>query len=111
MRRCSIATAGGRRFSRNVERLLKERGNRKCVIKAVAQTGNKKARILTSSAWVGKHVFMPRGWKQRFPEFAKQLPSYQKKGKNKHDDVPDTLAAIYKALANPNKSEFRVRSA
>ena len=42
---------------------------------------------------------MPRGWKQRFPEFAKQLLSYQKKGKNKHDDAPDVLAAIYEAVA------------
>jgi len=102
---------GGRGFSRKVERLLKERGNRKCVINAVPQTGNKEARILTSSAWVGKHVFMPRGWKQKFPEFAKQLLSYQKKGKNKHDDAPDVLAAIYEAVANPQKSGFRVRTA
>lgn len=102
---------GGRGFSRNVERLLKERGNRKCVVKAVPQTANKEARILTSSAWVGKHVFMPRGWKQKFPEFSKQLLSYQKKGKNKHDDAPDVLAAIYERVANPTKSGFRVRTA
>nr|WP_200841577.1 phage terminase large subunit [Dietzia maris] len=103
---------GGRGFSRNVERLLKERGNRRCVVKAVAQTANKEARILTSSAWVNKHVFMPRGWKQKYPEFYKQLMAYQKKGRNKHDDAPDVLAAIYERVANPDKKkEFRVRSA
>lgn len=41
---------GCRGFSRNVQSLLKERGNRKCVIKAEPQTGNKEARIMTSSA-------------------------------------------------------------
>lgn len=102
---------GGRGFSRNVERLLKDAGNRKCVVKAVPQTANKEARILTSSSWVSRHVFMPRGWKQKYPEFYKQLMAYQKKGKNKHDDAPDVLAAIYERIANPTKKEFRVRTA
>ena len=102
---------GGRGFARNLERLLKERGNRRCVIKWVAQTQNKEARILASSAWVGKHVFMPRNWKHRWPAFHKQLSSYQKKGKNAHDDAPDVLASIYERVANPKKSTFRVRTA
>jgi hypothetical protein len=58
---------GGRGFARNVERLLKERGARRCVIKDKPQTQNKEARILASSAWVNRHVFMPRGWKQAVP--------------------------------------------
>lgn len=99
---------GGRGFARNVERLLGERGNRRCVVKSVPQTGNKEARILTSSAWVSRHVFMPRGWKQKYPVFAKQLLAYQKKGKNAHDDAPDVLAAIYERVANPGK-EPRIR--
>ncbi|MDI9934701.1 phage terminase large subunit [Rhodococcus sp. IEGM 1351] len=102
---------GGRGFSRNVERKLKEKGNRKCVVKAAPQTANKEARILTSSAWVNRHVFMPRGWKQKYPEFYKQLMAYQKKGKNKHDDAPDVLAAIYERVANPTRAQFRVRTA
>ncbi|WP_427008263.1 phage terminase large subunit [Pseudarthrobacter sp. H2] len=103
---------GGRGFARNIERLLKDtHGNRKCVVKWVAQTSNKEARILASSAWVNKHVMMPYNWKHKFPEFHKQLMAYQKKGKNKHDDAPDVLAAIYERVANPSKSVFRVRSA
>ncbi len=103
---------GGRGFARNIERLLKEtHGNRRCVIKWVAQTSNKEARILASSAWVSKHVFMPPNWKHRWPEFYRQLMSYQKKGRNKHDDAPDVLAAIYERVANPSKSSFRVRTA
>jgi predicted phage terminase large subunit-like protein len=47
---------GGRGFARNVERELTQRGSRRCVIEWVAQTANKEARILASSAWVNKHV-------------------------------------------------------
>lgn len=102
---------GGRGFARNIERLLKEtHENKRCVVRWVQQTSNKEARILASSSWVNKHVFMPENWKQKHREFHKQLSSYQKKGKNKHDDAPDVLAAIYDRVANP-KSVFRVRSA
>lgn len=103
---------GGRGFARNIERLLKDvHGNNKCVVEWVAQTKNKEARILTSSAWTNRHVFMPYNWKRKYPEFYKQLTSYQKKGKNKHDDAPDVLAAIYERVANPEKGKFRVRTA
>lgn len=102
---------GGRGFARNIERILKERGARRCVIKDKAQTANKEARILSSSAWVNKHIFMPRNWKHKYPEFYKQLMAYQKKGKNKHDDAPDVLAGIYERVAIPSRKEFRVRTA
>jgi hypothetical protein len=45
-----------------------------------------------------------------YPEFYKQLMSYQRKGKNKHDDAPDVLAGIYDRVANPSKYVFRVRT-
>lgn len=93
---------GGRGFGRNLERILKEElGNRKCVIITKAQTSNKEARILASSAWVVRHVFMPHNWKRRWPQFHKQLTGYQKKGKNAHDDAPDVLAGIYEAATSP----------
>lgn len=101
---------GGRGFARNIERILQDvHGNKRCVVKWVAQTGNKEARILASSAWVNKHVMMPYNWKHRYPEFYKQLMTYQKKGKNKHDDASDVLAAIYERVANPDKNEPRLR--
>jgi predicted phage terminase large subunit-like protein len=102
---------GGRGFARNIERLLKEtHGNQKCVVKWQAQTANKEARILASSSWVNKHIFMPANWRHKYPEFYRQLMKYQKKGKNAHDDAPDVLAAIYERVAN-TRSTFRVRSA
>jgi len=92
---------GGRGFARNIERILSEKYNsNKCVVRWEAQTANKEARILTSSAWVQKHVYFPVGWRIRYKDFYKQLTSYQKKGKNKHDDAPDVLAAIYERVAN-----------
>lgn len=93
---------GGRGFARNVERLLLERhATNRCVVQWKAQTKNKEARILASSAWVQKHVFMPINWQYKWPEFFKQLSKYQRKGKNAHDDAPDVLAAIYEQVANP----------
>jgi len=102
---------GGRGFARNLERLLLERGNRRCVITSTTQTQNKESRILASSAWVSRHVFMPHNWKHKYPEFYRQLTSYQKKGRNRNDDAPDVLAAIYERVANPSRSVFRVRTA
>lgn len=102
---------GGRGFGRNIERLLKELGNKKCIITDLNQTSNKESRILASSAWVNHHIFMPHNWKHKYPAFYKQLHAYQRKGKNAHDDAPDVLAGIYDQVANPNKYVFRVRSA
>ncbi len=99
---------GGRGFSRNVERILREAyNNRRCVVSSVPQTQNKEARILASSAWVPRHVFMPRNWKTRFKAFHHQLASYQKKGRNAHDDAPDVLAAIYERVTNGQEPTLR----
>jgi predicted phage terminase large subunit-like protein len=100
---------GGRGFARNIERILREKyDSSKCVVTWQAQTANKEARILASSAWVNAHIIMPFNWKNKWPEFYKQLLSYQKKGKNLHDDAPDVLAAIYDAVANPSKKKSRL---
>lgn len=95
---------GGRGFARNVERLLKETFNsNKTVITSQTQTHNKESRILASSAWVQNHVYMPHNWHIRFPEFHKQVMSYQRKGKNAHDDSVDVLAAIYESITARGK--------
>lgn len=97
---------GGRGFGRNIERLLKELGNKKCIITDKVQTANKESRILASSAWVSRHVFMPPQWIKKYPEFAKQLLTYQRKGKNLHDDAPDVLASIYEKVANTRELDY-----
>lgn len=100
------SNSGGRGFGRNVDRLLDDLQNFKCVITEKNQTANKEARILTSSAWVQKHVYMPTNWISRYPEFAKQLLAYQRKGKNQHDDAPDVLAGIYERVANTQNVDY-----
>ncbi len=55
---------------------------------------NKIARILSNSAWVNANIYMPVDWKNKWPEFAKDIIFYQKEGKNKNDDGPDTLTGI-----------------
>lgn len=100
------SNSGGRGFGRNVARLLKEMKNHKVVINDINQTSNKEARILASSAWNQKHIFMPTGWTKKYPEFANQLLTYQKKGKNAHDDAPDVLAGIYEKVANTRKVDY-----
>jgi predicted phage terminase large subunit-like protein len=100
---------GGRGFARNIERLLRERHNdTRCVVRWVPQTSNKEARILASSAWINRHVFMPHNWKNKYRGFHDQVMGYQKKGKNKHDDGPDVLASIYEKVANPSGKVSRV---
>lgn len=90
---------GGRGFARNVGDLLRQKyQTNRTTITPQTQSKNKISRILTSSAWVQNHVYMPLGWRQRFPEFYKQVMNYQRKGKNAHDDAVDVLAAIFESI-------------
>lgn len=97
---------GGRGFARNIDRSLREKQYFKCVILPFTQSGNKEARILTSASWVCKHIFFPPNWKNKYKEAYKSLNSFQKKGKNKHDDIEDVLAGIYEKVANKPRIEI-----
>ena len=91
---------GGRAFARNIERITRDKGNYKTIVKWFHQSGNKIARILSNSAWVNANVYMPIDWKNKWSEFAKDIISYQKEGKNKHDDGPDALTGVAEKMAN-----------
>ena len=94
---------GGRAFARNVERITRDKGNYKTVVKWFHQSGNKIARTVSNSPWVNANIYMPVDWKNKWPEFAKDIISYQKEGKNKHDDGPDTLTGIAEKTINRNE--------
>lgn len=94
---------GGRGFARNVERRTKELGNYKTVVKWFHQSGNKISRILSNSSWVQNNIYFPVDWQNRWPEFAKDILSYQKEGKNAHDDGPDTLTGVAEKMTNNNR--------
>ena len=86
---------GGRGFARAVERYLLEKYNSNCCkVRWFHQTQNKRARILSNATWVMEHIYFPVNWADRWPEFYKAITTYQKEGKNKHDDAPDVLTGI-----------------
>ena len=94
---------GGRAFARNIERITRDKGNYKTVVKWFHQSGNRIARILSNSAWVNNNIYMPIDWKNKWSEFAKDIISYQKEGKNKHDDGPDALTGVAEKVINRNE--------
>lgn len=101
---------GGRGFARNIVRGMHEKyRDNATVITPLVQTKNKEARILASSAWVAEHVYMPHNWKNKFPEtFVQEVLTYQRKGKNAHDDGVDVLASIYEVITG--KLELTIQS-
>lgn len=95
---------GGRSYSRNVERIMRERyKTNKTVFRPFHQSKNKAARILSNSTWVMEHIYFPHNWKHRFPEYYEAMIKYQKEGKNKHDDAPDATTGIAEKI---NKGEI-----
>lgn len=90
---------GGRGFARNVERILWERYHwRKTAIIWVAQRQNKIARILTESAFIQGHLYMPEDWATRWPMYYNAMRNFQRKGKNAHDDAPDATTGLAEVL-------------
>ena len=89
---------GGRGFSRNVERICRDLGNRHSLFKPFHQSDNKISRILTGSTGVMQNVYFPKGWKQLYRDFYNDVTTYQREGKNAHDDAPDCLTGVYENL-------------
>ena len=90
---------GGRGFARQVERILKEKyGSNKTKVRWFHQSKNKQARILSNSTWVMDHIYYPVNWKDRWPEYHKAMTSYQREGKNKHDDAQDATTGIAETI-------------
>ena len=86
---------GGRGFARAVDKYLLEKYNsNSCKVRWFHQTQNKRARILSNATWVMEHIYLPVNWADRWPEFYKAITTYQKEGKNKHDDGPDALTGV-----------------
>lgn len=89
---------GGRGHMRAVERRTKELGYFGCVFKDFAQTANKEARILSNSSWVENFIYFPSDWRIRWPEYYEAMNTFQREGKNKHDDAPDATTLIAETL-------------
>lgn len=94
---------GGRGFTRNVERILRDvHKSHKPSVNWFHQSKNKQARILSNATYVTKNVFWPIGWQNRWPELYKALSTYQREGKNKHDDAPDAVTGLVEQILEGN---------
>lgn len=91
---------GGKGFARAVESILQQQfQTNKTSIKWFHQSQNKKARILSNATWVMDHIYFPRNWRDRWPEYYKDMNKYQREGKNAHDDVPDATTGIAEKIS------------
>ena len=100
---------GGRGFARNIIARLKAIGNRKCHVTWFHQSKNKITRILVNAASVQEKIIMPEGWEKKWPEFYKALMTFQRKGKNEHDDAPDALTGLYEFAIGEIKGKKKAR--
>ena len=94
---------GGRSFARSVRDKIQ--GKVSCSIDDFYQSTNKESRIYSNSHWIEQYVRFPHDWRTRFPEYYQAMTTYQKTGKNKHDDAPDATTGIAETMATGIKLE------
>ncbi len=95
---------GGRGFARQVERHLRENHNsNRTRVSWFHQSQNKQARILSNATWVMDHIYYPVNWRDKWPEYYKAMTTYQREGKNKHDDGPDATTGVAEKLNNTKR--------
>lgn len=100
---------GGVGFKRAVERICRdEKNHRSTIFKDFHQSANKESRILSNATWIEQNVFFPDDWKMRFPEFHKAITTYQREGKNKHDDAPDALTGVSELINKKIKQKATI---
>ena len=93
------SNSGGRGYGRNVERILKEKyHSNRATFDLFHQNKNKEARILSNSTWVMDHIYFPVNWRHKWKELYETLTTYQKEGKNAHDDAPDALTGVAESI-------------
>ena len=66
---------------------------------------------MTNASTVQKYILFPEDWAVRWPEFYYAVMTYQKEGKNKHDDGPDMLTGLIEkneGLGQMSTVEFEV---
>lgn len=96
---------GGRGFERSVTAKVRGKGYNNAVFEGFHQSANKQSRILSNSSWIEHNVFFPEDWHIRYPEYYKAMTTFQREGKNLHDDAPDATTGIAETL---NKSKWLI---
>ena len=88
---------GGKGFARNVKETIK--GKSATAVNWFHQSANKQSRIFSNSYWIEKNVKFPSDWAIRWPQYYEAMTTYQREGKNKHDDAPDATTGIAETMA------------
>ena len=100
---------GGRGFARTVERLLWDNHqDRSVAVEWFHQGENKQARILSGSSYVMRNLFYPEDWDRRWPEYYRDMNTYQRNGKNAHDDAPDATTGLAEMLQGDGQGAFTI---
>lgn len=100
---------GGKGFARNVEKILQEKYNSNyTVIDWFHQSKNKNARILTNATWIMHHIYFPVNWYIRWSEYFEAMDTYQKEGKNEHDDAQDATTGIAEMIQSDYEDPIEV---
>lgn len=93
------SNSGGRGFARNVRRILEEELDSYYTdVSWFHQSANKISRILSESTWVMNHIYFPVNWRDRWPDYHQAMTSYQREGKNEHDDAPDCTTGVAETM-------------
>lgn len=99
---------GGKGFARAVRRILeKKHHSNRTHVKWFHQSENKIARILSNATWVMDHVYYPKNWKDRWPEYHDAMVKYQREGKNEHDDAPDATTGVAENMEKGGLRTFK----
>lgn len=88
------ANNGGESFARNVKKLVK--GKSACTIITEQTTTNKETRILMASGYIKEYFYFRSDYEpgSDYDKYMRQLTSYVKLGKNKHDDGADATTGL-----------------
>lgn len=92
---------GGRGFARAVRRILEtEYGSNHTDIEDFYQSANKVSRIKSNASWVQNHIYYPKNWMHKWPEYYQDMRTYQADKKNVHDDAPDATTGIAEKMGD-----------
>lgn len=95
------SNSGGKSYARFVSTHLKTNFT---TIKWFHQNENKESRILANAPWIIEHVYFPKQWANRWPEFFNHLRRFKKVLRaNAFDDCADTLTGVAEMVCeSPN---------
>ena len=55
-----------------------------------------------------RNLYYPENWDRRWPEYYRDMNTYQRSGKSAHDDAPDATTGIVEMLQGDGQGEFMV---